>query len=371
MAELIHPDYAGGIFRAQQAAQNNKFGQLREQALKQQMEQSAEAQKMKQQQANQQSQFDGLGRLAKATDALMKLPAERRGQALAFYAQYDPFIGQVMEQSKTDMGGLDLSDASLAQFKQQLSMYSDPRQMQKLHSTMQGNDGNVYGIFQDGQTKDLGIDHRFTSQQAQPVAKNVKSINGVPVQEIKYSDGREETLTLDGQPITPDYFQSNQKTQLNDDRAKEANKETVKVASKLQEALPKAVERMNAIRGLLQRFERDEFSTGMENIIIPDNLQSAENKELLTFINNEVLAKSSELSGVLSDNDVRFLQQAVLSLDKDEETNKRILIDALQRIERGIQESQSKLRHFQQGGTILDYSNPSQTPEVSDPLGLR
>ena len=91
------------------------------------------------------------------------------------------------------------------------------------------------------------------------------------------------------------------------------------------------------------------------SVFAPDWWKSDDAQEYTALVNEQVLKASEALSGVLSENDMKFLQESTISHSKSPEANRRILERKIATVEKAKAEAQRKYDHFQGGGNFFNW----------------
>lgn len=295
--------------------------------------------------------------LLNAAKALKGVPPERRRQALEQWGQRNQIISSALKHIPPET---DLSDAGLDEFAASMGIavqgYGQP----------QGNSDFLRAIEimrnpqaspQEKQAAEVALGLRARAMEMRPnprIVQGVDPATGQPAFEVVDPNSGQRP-TIKPQPTK----------QPETTFDKEVAKQTAKRISVVQDTLPVVAERLQSMKAVLSGFDKGQYSTGMENVLIPDYLQSTNNQELITKINQEVLGKAEQMKGALSDKDVAFLKSATLDLNKGEAANKRILADVIAVLERAANRSNQELDHYQSGGSIKDFRT-QQTGQQSD-----
>lgn len=344
--------------------QDIALGQQQEDRAMQMQDRQARMEAMQQQQSAQQSEAQYAAQireattLLNATKALKNVQPERRRQALDQWAQRNPIIAGVAKQIPQDA---DLSDQGLDEFANSMGIlvqgYGQP----------QGNSDFMRAIEimrnpsasdTDRAAAEVALGLRARAIETRPQLVQTIGPDGKPRYEsVKVGAGELPT----GAPTQPP--QKEPETTF----GKEVDKQTAKRISTLQDTIPTVVDRLSALESVKQGFDQGRYSTGMENIAIPDWLQSSNNQELITKINQEVLEKAEQMKGALSDKDVAFLKASVLDINKGEVANKKILSDVIEVLRKAEQRANSELEHYQAGGRTTTFKPTSTAqPAASD-----
>jgi len=101
-------------------------------------------------------------------------------------------------------------------------------------------------------------------------------------------------------------------------------------------------------------------------IFSPEWWLSDEQQELQSLINEAVLAASTQMAGVLSESDMKFLKGSTISKEKSPEANRKILERKIALIEKGREESTRKYDHFKAGGNFFDWKPEWEVESASD-----
>lgn len=332
--------------------QDIALGQQQEDRLRAQKEQDLKMQALQEQQKSQQadSQYAQHVREAQtlfnASQALKKIPLERRRQMLETWGRSNPIIGGVMQHIPPET---DLSDQSLDEFSAgmgaTLQQYKSPQVSSDFLRALE--------IIKNPQVSEqeraaaevaLGLRGRAGAEAITPYQQAQLDI------ERQRLAGKEKADAA--KPIETTF-------------TKEVDKQTAKRVTSLQDTIPAVSDRLSALRSVLSGFEKGQYSTGPENVIIPDWAQSQKNQELITQINQEVLGKAEQMKGALSDKDVAFLKASVLDINKGEKANKEILAKIIATLEAAERRANSELEHYQTGGTTATYKpgSPTQKPQ--------
>lgn len=374
----VDPRYFDWGARFQEGMEQSRQRRLQDIALGQQQEDRARDEEerqlrmsgLKQQQAAQQSESQYANHLREATTllnaakALKGVPLERRRQALEQWGQRNQIIAGALKHIPPET---DLSDQGLDEFAASMGIavqgYGQP----------QGNSDFLRAIEimrnpqaspQERQAAEVALGLKARAVEMRPSPRIVQGVDpntGQPAFEVVDPNSGQRPTILPAPKKAPESTFD-----------KEIAKQTAKRIAEVQETLPVVDERIQAMKTVLAGFERGQYSTGMENAFIPDYLQSTNNQELMTKINQEVLGKAEQMKGALSDKDVAFLKSATLDLNKGEAANKKILADVIAVLERAAARSGQELEHYQAGGSIKDYkgaaqkSAPQPGPSVSN-----
>lgn len=121
-------------------------------------------------------------------------------------------------------------------------------------------------------------------------------------------------------------------------------RDDAKARAEQRRGLPRLRQQLDVLRDAYQGLGT-KYTTGPQNALIPDALQSADNQVFLTVVNQAVLDAAEQLTGVISDRDMAFLQQSTMSLNTREEANREILRRKMRIIEDGIQKAQQGTTH--------------------------
>jgi len=95
--------------------------------------------------------------------------------------------------------------------------------------------------------------------------------------------------------------------------------------SSLRAELPGLRATQAALLEAYNGFKSGKYSSGAFTGALPTRFQSAANQELITTINDQILATAERMKGTISDKDVAFLKSATFNLDNDEQANMNII----------------------------------------------